>query len=234
MDLLELLVLHAAEGGPHELAGLLEAEGDVDLLQLRVLREEVHEPAHDVGLLRLGEALKAAVHAHQDDLRLLREEEVHAQVEPGLRHGEEPGLPVPDQHDVAVVHRLVLLDGVLHFQQVLLHQQCRELVPLDQPCLGLRELLLACIARAVFHGYEELEVAGIEEVVLRELHRLLDVVAGEVLQVAEAVHVPLAVRRGEVGPHRLAVLVNLRRLLRALIGELVQVLDQRSDMAVGL
>jgi hypothetical protein len=81
VDLLELLVLHAAEGGPHELTGPLEAERDVSMVELRVLREIVHEPAHDVCLMGLGEALKALMHAYHDDTALRGEKEVHLQVE---------------------------------------------------------------------------------------------------------------------------------------------------------
>jgi len=203
----------------------------------------VHEPAHDVGLLGLAEAAEAVVHADQDDLSLRREAEVHAQVVPPLLDlvavllvsiGDELGLPVPDQDDVAVLNRLVLLLGVLHTQHELLRQQCRELGALDQPSCGLRERLLACKVGAVFPGYEELHVAGICEVVLREPHLPPDVVALEVCQVAEAFQVLLAVRRHEVEIHGLALLVELRRLLQFLIGEDVQLLQQRSDMVGGL
>ena len=82
VDLLNLMMGHTAKRGTHEFTSLLEAEGDVDIAQLRVLGEVVHESADDVGLLGLGEAPQAVVHADQDDFALLRQEEEHGQVEP--------------------------------------------------------------------------------------------------------------------------------------------------------
>ena len=109
--------------GHPQLTSLLEAERDVHMVQIRVLGEVAHEPAHDFGLLGLDEAHEALVHADQDDSALPGEEEVHSQVEPGLDLLvallpaivlDEPGFPVGDQDDVEVLHRQVLLLGVLH------------------------------------------------------------------------------------------------------------------------
>ena len=235
MDLLNLLMGHAAKRGTHELTSLLEAEGDVDVVQLLVLGEVVHEPAHDVGLLGLGEAPEAVVHADLDDFALLRQEEGHSQVEPGLDLLvallpvvvlDEPGFPPYDHDDVAALHRQVLLRGVLHGHPDLLLHQLRELDPLGNPPRGLHDLPPAGDKSAGPHVLEELHVASIEEVVLRELHGALDVFAVEVSKVDDAVQVLHGVLGVEVDRHRLAMLVHLRLLLEVLLGELVQLLQQ--------
>lgn len=55
----------------------------------------------------------------------------------------------------------------------------------------LQDRLLACKGSDVFSGVEELYVASIEDLILREFHRSPDKVAVEVRQVALAVQVPL-------------------------------------------
>ena len=73
MDLLDLIMSHAAKRGTDKSRGLFEIERKEDLVQVRVLREVVLEPARDLHLLMLGEGLKAIVHRNDKDLACLRE-----------------------------------------------------------------------------------------------------------------------------------------------------------------
>ena len=86
VDLLNFSMRHAAERGTDKIRGWLEIERKEDLVQLRVLREVVLEPARDLHLLRLDEGLPAIVDGDDEDLACLREVEVEAQVVPGRLH----------------------------------------------------------------------------------------------------------------------------------------------------
>jgi hypothetical protein len=67
-------VRHDAKRGTNGLASLLEAERIINMVQLRVLGGVVHESAHDIGLLGLGEALHAVLHVDKDYFAKPRQE----------------------------------------------------------------------------------------------------------------------------------------------------------------
>jgi hypothetical protein len=82
VDLCDLIVGHAAKWGTDQVASLLEIERHVELVQLTVPREVVLEPAHDVRLLRLGEAGPAVVDCDRNYPVLSREVELQDHIEP--------------------------------------------------------------------------------------------------------------------------------------------------------
>jgi hypothetical protein len=84
VDLLHILITHAAKRGTDKFRGLLETERNEDPFYLWVLRDVVLESADDLHLLRLLEGLPAIVHGNTNELLGLREVEVQPQVEPFL------------------------------------------------------------------------------------------------------------------------------------------------------
>ena len=90
VDLLHILMTHAAKRGTDKFRGLLETERNQDPLYLWVLREVVLEPADDLHLLRLLEGLSAIVHGYTNELLGLREVEVQPQVRPFLLRLNRP------------------------------------------------------------------------------------------------------------------------------------------------
>ena len=93
MDLLNLLMGHAAERGTNEIRGWLEIERHIDPVELMVSGEIMLEPAHDVCLLRLGELGPAIVNSDRYNFALFKEEEFDNQIVPCLDELMLPLLP---------------------------------------------------------------------------------------------------------------------------------------------
>ena len=93
MDLLNLLMGHAAERGTNEIRGWLEIERHIDPFELFVSGEIMLEPAHDVCLLRLGELGPAIVNSDRYNFALFKEEEFDNQIVPCLDELMLPLLP---------------------------------------------------------------------------------------------------------------------------------------------
>ena len=136
MDLRNLLMGHAAKRGTDKIRGFLEIERQVDLIQLLVSREIALEPAHDVRLLRLGEAGPAVVDYDRNYLALSRQEEVEHQIVPfpdkwfALLPASTLGkqrLLIHYQTYVTVFVLLVLPIRVANFQLLLLPQMGQQL-----------------------------------------------------------------------------------------------------------
>ena len=65
MDIHEVFKTYAAKRGSDSFGGILGAQRNVDVIKVFVFLEIVPEPAHDVRLLKLGEALKATVNTNE-------------------------------------------------------------------------------------------------------------------------------------------------------------------------
>ena len=206
MDLRNLLMGHAAKRGTDKIRGFLEIERQVDLIQLLVSREIALEPAHDVRLLRLGEAGPAVVDYDRNYLALSRQEEVEHQIVqfpdkwfallPASSLGKLRFL-IHDQTYVTVCVRLVLPIRMANFQLLLLPQKVMQLDLLGHKQSLRLDLTTCCKFSDALSGVEEFKLASILKVIIRESHRTLERFFSDVIQV-EAIQVPLTVLGEEV------------------------------------
>ena len=243
VDLLHILMCHAAKRGTNEIRGWLEIERKEDLVQLRVLREVVLEPARDLRLLRLGEGLKAIVDRNDKDLASLREVEVGAPVEPGRLHlgarlavhiRNELRFNIDDDVDLTVPLIVVRPRRVVHELFILLHQEGLECGQLDQPILVGLDYLPACHVLNLVSGEEHRQPARIEEVIIVEPHRLPHIFEQDFIQVPHPVQVRLVVLSIEVVVELMGLLVLLRnRLLSFSLCNLVKLLKESFPVGRG-